>query len=92
MANESIEQLTKRYNALNTKKNYADANLLNATKELARIQEEAIANWGTDDLAALEKKLEEMRKENEKKRAEYQSHLEEIEARLAAVEENFRKP
>ncbi len=47
------------------------------------------AAWGTDDLDELQKKLQEMTAENERRRAEYQHHLEKIDADLADVERTF---
>ena len=90
MADETIEQLRKRYDALNEKRIRAEANLATATRDLQRIQEEAKAQWGTDDLATLEARLQEIRGENEKQRASYQSHLQEIEQRLTQVETQFK--
>ena len=90
MADETIEQLRKRFDTLNEKRIRAEANLATATNELQRIQEEAKAQWGTDDLAALEAKLQEIRAENEKQRANYQKHLEGVEQRLLQVETQFK--
>ncbi len=38
---QSIEQLTERYNSLNTKKIQAETNLKNAEKQLADLKKEA---------------------------------------------------
>ena len=45
--------------------------------------------FGTDDLAELQKQLESLNLENERQRAEYQRHLEKIEADLAEAEKDF---
>lgn len=84
-----IEALKKRHKVLDTERTTAQANLANATKQLAELKDEARKLYGTDDLDALRKKLQEMRDENERKRAEYQKHLEEVEAKLAEVDTKF---
>ena len=84
-----IEALKKRHKQLDTERTTARANLDSAKKQLAELKEEAKKLYGTDDLDSLRKKLQEMREENERKRAEYQKHLEEVEAKLAEVNEKF---
>lgn len=87
-----IEQLKKRHKDLEEKKITAEANLNNASKLLEELKREAKSKYATDDPAQLQKKLQEMKAENERKRAEYQKHLEEIQARLAQVEQDFAEP
>jgi chromosome segregation ATPase len=87
-----IEQLKKRHKDLEEKKITAEANLNNASKLLDELQREARDKYSTDDPAQLQKKLQEMKAENERKRADYQKHLEEIQAKLAAVERDFADP
>jgi hypothetical protein len=91
MAAESIEQLTARHKELDKKKTIAETQLATATEELEKLKTESRQQWGTDDVAELEKKLKEMRAANEKQRAEYQAHLEAIESQLAAVETQFKQ-
>jgi hypothetical protein len=86
---QSIEELQKRYSALNKKQIEADTNLKNAEKQLAALQAEAREKYGTDDLAALRQKLADMKAENETKRRDYQAKLDKIETDLAQVEEKF---
>ena len=90
-ARQDIEQLRKRYSWLREKQITAQADLNNATKELERLKREARDRHGTDDLAELTRMLEEMRRENERKRAEYQEHLDQIDRRLADVEREFSR-
>src|SRR3954469_24768758 len=83
-----IETLKQRHAELDRARTTAQANLANATRQLAELKDEAKKQYGTDDLDALRAKLQEMREQNERKRAEYQRHLEEIEAKLSEVDRN----
>jgi cell division septum initiation protein DivIVA len=84
-----IEQLKKRHKELEEKKITAEANLNNASKLLDELKRQAKTKYNTDDPAQLQKMLQEMKADNERKRAEYQQHLEDIQAKLAQVERDF---
>ncbi len=86
---QSIEELRKRYDDLNTKKITAEANHKNAQKQLDDLKAAAKAQWNTDNLDELRKKLKEMEEENERKRSEYQGQLDKIEADLKDVDQKF---
>jgi len=91
MANEAgqvadIEALKQQHKQLDTRRTTARANLATAQKHLEELRAEARKTYGTDDLDALRARLLSMRRENEQKRAEYQQHLQEIQARLAQIE------
>jgi chromosome segregation ATPase len=86
---QTIEQLQERYQELNNKKVAATTLLTQARQQLEKLQREAQEKYGTNDIAALRAKLQEMKDENERKRAEYQADLERIERELTEVEENF---
>ena len=86
---QSIEELRKRYDDLNTKKITAEANHKNAQKQLDDLKAAAKAQWNTDSLDELRKKLKEMEEENERKRSEYQGQLDKIEADLKDVDQKF---
>lgn len=86
---QSIEHLQKRYNDLNTRKIQAETNLKNAKNQLEQLQSQAREKYGTDDVEALRKQLDELKSENERKRREYQSNLDKIEQDLAKVDQNF---
>lgn len=88
---QEIDDLRRRYDRLRERRITAEADLRNATQELERLQREAKAAYGTDDLNELTRMLDEMKRENERKRAEYQQHLDAVEARLAEVEAQFAK-
>src|SRR5258706_15556250 len=87
-----IDTLKKRHKTLELQKAKSEESLKNATEQLDALKEEARSKYATDDLAQLKKKLQEMKDQNEQKRAEYQGHLEEIETRLAQGEKNFADP
>ena len=86
---QSIEELQKRYETLNTRKIQAEANRDNAKKRLEELQQQARERYGTCDVDELKEKLATMRQENEKQRNDYQRTLEKIEGDLEAVEEKF---
>jgi hypothetical protein len=83
---QDIEKLRKRYETLRDKKITAEANLQTSAEMLENLKKQARDKYGTDDLATLRSKLDEMTEENERKRIDYQQHLTEIETALAAVE------
>ncbi len=88
-AEQTIEVLQQRYQKLNEKKIAAETELRGAKKRLEELQKESREKYGTDDLAALQAKLEAMQAENERKRADYQTALDRIEEKLAEVESKF---
>lgn len=87
---QTIEELTDRYKEFHERKISATANLKNAQRQLDELREQAKKEYGTDDLDALKKKLDDMKRENEEKRAKYQADLDKIEVDLAAVEAKHR--
>jgi hypothetical protein len=83
---QTIEKLTERYQALNVRKIQAQTNLDNAEKQLRELQKKARDTYETDDVEELKKKLEQLKAENESKRASYQQLLDRIEGDLSQVE------
>ncbi|HZL34529.1 MAG TPA: hypothetical protein VFC78_04405 [Tepidisphaeraceae bacterium] len=88
---QAIEQLQKRYETLKEKKITAEANYKNATNQLDDLKANAQRSYGTDDLAALREKLKQMEADNERKRGEYQAHLDKIESDLKEVDQKFNQ-
>ena len=88
---EDIDVLKARYDALNKKKIQAETNHEAAENRLKELKEQALRDYGTDSLDALKQKLDELKAENERKRAEYQAHLETIESKLADVEKQHKE-
>jgi hypothetical protein len=86
---QSIEELRQRYAKLDKKKIEAETELRGAENRLKELQKEAREKYGTDDVAALRQKLDDLKQENETKRANYQTDLDRIESDLSAVEEKF---
>ncbi len=89
-AQENIEQLRKRFEALNEKRIAAETNRKSAEEALEKLRKKARDEYQTDDLAELQKKLKDMIANNERLRADYQKHLDGIETQLASVEESHR--
>lgn len=86
---QSIEELQRRYNELNERKITANANLKTARTQLDKLKQQAIEQYGTDDVDELRKKLQEMKDENERKRREYQESLDKIESELERVDQEY---
>jgi len=87
--NQSIEQLQERYQALQERKIKAEAQRDSAKDRLEELKEQAREKYGTDDIEELKTKLEQMKAENEKKRAKYQADLDKIDEGLRQVESKF---
>lgn len=83
---QTIEDLQKQYEQLNTQKIRAESDLSNAEKELQKLQAEATEKFGTHDIAELEEKLKQMEAENEQRRSTYQTLLEGIVNDLEKIE------
>ena len=86
---ETIEQLQERHATFNKQQIRVQAQLEEAQKRLAELNQRAKAEFGPDDVEQLREKLETMKRENEQKRAEYQSSLDQIDAKLKEVETEF---
>jgi septation ring formation regulator EzrA len=88
-AEQSIEQLTERYQTLNTRRIEAGRDLEHATDRLESLRKEARERFSTDDIGQLREKLRQMTEANELARRKYQAELDKIESDLAEVEEQF---
>ncbi|NLY52443.1 MAG: hypothetical protein GX063_05990 [Firmicutes bacterium] len=84
-----IETLRKKHDELNRRGIQAAANLETYTKQLEELKRELEEKYGTSDLDELQAKLVAMKEENERRRAEYQAHLESIEKELARIEAEY---
>ena len=82
----TIEQLKEEFNVLNERKIKTQTQLEEATNQLKKLQDEAIAEFDTCDIKELELKLKQMELENEKRRSEYQTLLDSISAELTKIE------
>ena len=88
---QGIDELQQRYQSLNAKRITAEADLKNAQKRLDELKQDALAKYGTNDIQELQRKLQEMRDENERKRSSYQQELDRIENALQEVEDRFEQ-
>jgi len=86
---QTIEELQKRYQSLNEKKIRSETNLKHARDTLESLKEQARKQFGTDDVAELRAKLDEMTAENNRKREEYQAQLDTIERELTEIDARF---
>ena len=86
---QTMDQLKKRFEELSLMKVKYETQRDSAASELADLKEQALELYGSDDVKELEKKLSEMKAENEKKRSEYQASLAKIDANLQNVQESF---
>ena len=82
----TIEDLKIEYETLNERKIEAQSLFKEATKQLEKLQKEAVEEFDTSDIGELKTKLEKMEAENEDRRAQYQELLEGISADLEKVE------
>lgn len=85
----SIDELRLRYDALHRRKIQAETQHDAARHRLEELKSEARQKYGTDDVASLQQKLEEMVRDNAAKRSRYQADLASIEQGLSDVERKF---
>lgn len=84
--NQSIEELAKTFNTLREEQIRTDTKLKTAQDLLKQSKSEAKSEWGTDKIDELKDLLKTQNKENEKTRAAYQIHLENIQTQLNSIE------
>lgn len=85
-----IEVLTAQFQKLNKRKIESERDLVNAQKNLNELKQQAQDEYETDNLEELQEKLEQIKAENERKRAEYYQTLEQIEAELTKIEDEHQ--
>ena len=86
---QSIEDLRKKYDGLRERKIRVGTQLEESQRRLDELKLKSREEFGTDDVEQLKAKLEAIKSENDEKRKAYQASLEEIETRLAEVEQEF---
>jgi predicted nucleic acid-binding Zn-ribbon protein len=84
---QSIESLTQKFDELKERRTTAAANLKHVEAQLEKLKKQAKDQFKTDDPEELKNLLGKLKAENEKKRAEYQAHLEDISKRLEELEQ-----
>jgi predicted nucleic acid-binding Zn-ribbon protein len=85
-----MELLRKRYEDLSRKKTACEINLDNARNALQDLQAQAREQYQTDDLEALQTRLEDMRAENQRLQDEYRTSLDAIETSLKEVDQAYQ--
>jgi len=88
---QDIELLKKRHRDLDRQKTTAEANHKTAEEQLRKLKDDARAEYGTNDVVQLKQKLAELKQENDRKRADYQKHLDAIETRLGEIEAEYQE-
>jgi predicted nucleic acid-binding Zn-ribbon protein len=86
----SIEQLQSKYEELNKKKIQAETRFRDASDQLQKLRNQALATWGTDDLDQLKLKLVQMQEENESRRTKYQAELLSIETKVQEIDKKYQ--
>src|SRR5262245_22524792 len=82
---QDIEQLRRRHADLHVKKIQSETKKRESENRLSELKRQAREQYGTDNLDELKKKLEAIKADNERLRAEYQDHLDHIERELDRV-------
>lgn len=86
---QTLEELRKRYEQLNELRIQAETRQKTALEQLETLRKTARDQFGTDDLSKLKEMLQQRKEENERKRADYQKSLEQIELKLAEIDRQF---
>lgn len=81
-----IDALTEQFQRLNKRKIESERDLVNAQQNLDKLKQQALEEYGTDQLDELKAKLQQIKNENSRKRSEYYLSLEKIEAELTKIE------
>ena len=81
-----IEALTEQFQKLNKRKIESERDLVNAEQNLNELKQQAQEEYGTDQLGELKAKLQQIKDENARKRAEYHQSLAKIETELSQIE------
>jgi len=84
-----IERLQIRHEKLKDKRIRAEERLKSAEEKLKSLRKQAKKEFGTDDLTELKTKLSAMQEENARRTREYTNALDDVERRLAEVEERY---
>lgn len=83
---QELSALRREFEGLKEEKVRAEQDVANLSRQIAELSALALAEYGTSDPQALERLLEEKRRENERLAAEYRAHIEEIQKELSAIE------
>lgn len=87
--NEVLKDLQKRFQDFHNRKIQIQTQRDETNKTLDKLREEAEQEFGSSDLKVLKEKLAAMTKDNQKKVADYDQQLKDIESKLNAVTQQF---
>ena len=87
--NESLKELQSRFQQFHNRKIQIQTQRDETNKTLEKLRLQAEKEFGSSDIEVLKKKLAEMTADNEKKVADYDKQLKEIETKLNAVTDKF---
>lgn len=88
-SSQTIDELRERYEELNSKRIVFQTKRDAALEQLNELKASAMESYGTDDVDLLQKKLAELKSENEIQRKTYQESLDRIESQLGEIQEEF---
>ena len=81
-----LDRLRRDYEALREQQVRLEQDQAHLARQLAELEDQARAEFGSADPAELERMLNERRAENARLVSEYRKHLQDIEQSLAAIE------
>lgn len=87
--NEILKDLQKRFQDFHNRKIQIQTQRDETNKTLDKLRVEAEAEFGSSDVKVLKEKLAAMTKDNQKKVADYDKQLNDIETKLNAVTQQF---
>ncbi len=87
---QTIEQLKQRFQEMNDQKVRLQTHKEIAEKKLQDLKQQAVDQFGTDDLAKLQAMLQDLKHRNETEKAEYQKRLDEIDRNLQQIDASLR--
>jgi len=89
--NETLKELQTRFQKFHNRKIQIQTQRDETNKTLEKLRAQAEKEFGSSDIDVLKKKLEKMTADNQKKVADYDKQLKDIETKLNAVTEKFEE-
>lgn len=83
---QELNGLRQQFEQLRDRKVRTEQDVANLSTQLETLKQQAEAEYGTSDVAELQKLLEQKRLQNEEVVARYREHIQKIHADLAEVE------
>lgn len=85
---QELNGLRRQYEQLRDQKVRTEQQVTDLSSRLEALKAQALAEYGSSDPEELQALLQQKRSENERVVAEYREHIQQIQADLAAVENN----